>query len=71
MLHFNNEVTIIKLIMVDIYQLLSICLFVGGYLYKAYASTKEERLATFMSWPAGDKLPPEELVEAGFYYTGE
>jgi len=31
---------------------------------------KATRLATFHDWPADAKVSPEQLVEAGFFYTG-
>ena len=34
-------------------------------------SQLEARLATFREWPSGLQQRPEELAEAGFYYTGE
>ena len=33
-------------------------------------SQLEARLATFREWPSGLQQRPEELAEAGFYYTG-
>ena len=33
-------------------------------------SQLEARLATFTEWPSGLQQRPEELAEAGFYYTG-
>lgn len=33
-------------------------------------STLEARLESFNSWPIGLKLRPQELAEAGFFYTG-
>ena len=33
-------------------------------------SRLEARLATFDEWPPGLEQRPEELAEAGFYYTG-
>lgn len=33
--------------------------------------TKESRLSTFRDWPKSAKQTPEELAEAGFYYTGD
>ena len=33
-------------------------------------SQLEARLATFKEWPSGLQQRPEELAEAGFYYTG-
>lgn len=34
-------------------------------------STLEARLQSFKSWPVGLKLKPQELAEAGFFYTGK
>lgn len=33
-------------------------------------SQLEARLATFREWPSALQQRPEELAEAGFYYTG-
>ena len=33
-------------------------------------SQLEARLATFREWPSALRQTPEELAEAGFYYTG-
>ena len=33
-------------------------------------SQLEARLATFHEWPPGLEQRPEDLAEAGFYYTG-
>ncbi|XP_063372169.1 death-associated inhibitor of apoptosis 1-like [Cydia amplana] len=34
-------------------------------------NTKAARLRTFKHWPKSIKQKPEELAEAGFYYTGQ
>ncbi|XP_063377499.1 death-associated inhibitor of apoptosis 1-like [Cydia fagiglandana] len=34
-------------------------------------NTKAARLRTFKDWPKSMKQKPEELAEAGFYYTGQ
>ena len=33
-------------------------------------NTEESRIETFKDWPSAANKTPPELVEAGFYYTG-